>query len=97
MTKDEERNLQLLQTRVRQLILSHNALKADKQRLEEVVRARDAEISSLKADMESLRVDMGRLKTAKTIELGSGDTSIARQRLSKLIREVDKCIALLNV
>ena len=37
------------------------------------------------------------LKTARMIEVSGDDVKESRARLSKLIREVDKCIALLNV
>ena len=36
------------------------------------------------------------LKMAKMIEITDADMESARKRLSKLIRDVDKCITLLN-
>ena len=36
------------------------------------------------------------LKTATTISLNGSDVKETKLRLSKLVREVDKCIALLN-
>lgn len=37
------------------------------------------------------------LKVAKTIEFGKGDTRETKLRINKIVREIDECIALLNV
>ena len=34
--------------------------------------------------------------TAKVVSINEGEAKSAKMRLSKLVREVDKCIALLN-
>jgi len=36
------------------------------------------------------------LKLAKIMETGYGDNQAARQKINKLLREIDKCVALLN-
>ena len=36
------------------------------------------------------------LKSAMAISLDGGDVRQTKQRLSKIVREVDKCIAMLN-
>lgn len=36
------------------------------------------------------------LKLAKILETGYGDNQAARQKINKLLREIDKCVALLN-
>ena len=36
------------------------------------------------------------LKLAKAIEAGSGDIQAARNKMNRLMREIDKCVALLN-
>ena len=45
---------------------------------------------------EALEDDYTNLKTAMTISLNGSDVKETKLRLSKLVREVDKCIALLN-
>lgn len=40
--------------------------------------------------------DYYNLKTAKMLQVGDGDIEAAKQRISKLIRDVNKCITLLN-
>ena len=61
------------------------------------------EILSLKERVEVLENEKGQigvryenLKLAKVIEAGYGDNLLARQKMNKLLREIDKCVALLN-
>ena len=48
------------------------------------------------AEKNQLENQYSSLKNAMTISLDGGDVKATKQRLSKLVREVDKCIALLN-
>ena len=36
------------------------------------------------------------LKMARAVEAGSGDSQAARNKMNRLMREIDKCVALLN-
>ena len=58
---------------------------------------KDATIAALHSQIDRLQTDYANLKTAKMIDISSEDMKNAKSRLSKLVREVDKCIALLNV
>lgn len=97
MTKEEETLLRTLETRVRQLILRYRALEKENQELCKVLEQKDQELARAQENAENLRKDYANLKLAKMIELGDDDLKNAKSRLSKLVREVDKCIALLNV
>ncbi len=97
MTKEEEKNLQILETRVRQLILAYKEMIAERQQLHEVVRSKENKIAELENENHRLRAEYDTLKMAKIIEVSSDDVKATRARLSKLAKEVDKCIALLNV
>jgi translation elongation factor EF-Tu-like GTPase len=48
------------------------------------------------AEYRELELNYTNLKTATTISLNGSDVKETKLRLSKLVREVDKCIALLN-
>ncbi len=62
----------------------------------ELAACRD-ELSGARADCDRLRADYETLRTARLLEAGAGDVKEARDRLTKLIREVDKCIALIDI
>ncbi len=97
MTNEELESLKRFQTRVRQLILQYrelqNAIDGYVQRIEIL----EAENERLKKQGEQARQEYANLKLAKMIEVGDSDVRDAKTRITKLIHEVDKCIALLNV
>lgn len=59
------------------------------QELSDTVQAKDREMIALKSQFEQL-------KLAKAIVASSGNVQDARQMVGKIVREIDKCIALLN-
>lgn len=97
MTAEEEALLRKLEGRVAQLALEYKDLKARFAELEGVARKKEETIQALQTRIDRLQADYANLKTAKMIDISDGDLKNAKTRLSKLVREVDKCIALLNV
>ena len=63
---------------------------------EHLLKQKDEELRQLTADNNRLERQYSNLKSAMTISLEGSDVKETKQRLSKLVREVDKCIALLN-
>ena len=57
---------------------------------------KEEEISQLERSRKELEARYTDLKMARTISLYDKDIKDTKQRLSSLVREVDKCIALLN-
>lgn len=88
--------MHLLETRVRQLILQGRALREQLRVLEDQLAERDRQIKEFECRNEQLESQYANLKIARTLELSDSDTRKARQRLSYLVRDVDKCIALLK-
>lgn len=88
--------MQLLETRVRQLILQGKALQEQQRALENQIAERDRKIEALKDQNGQLEAQYANLKVARMLELSDSDTRQARQRLNHLVRDVDKCIALLK-
>ncbi|UKK50179.1 hypothetical protein L6472_09080 [Prevotella sp. E13-17] len=91
-----EKVLANFQTRVRQLILRFQELKKENGELYAMVEQRDAEIGSLKEQMAQQEHDYQSLKMAKMMEITSGDLDGAKVRIANLIRDVNKCIAVLS-
>lgn len=91
-----EKTLALFTTRVRQLILQYDDKKKEIIALEEKLKKRENQIKELEAKLNQLHNDYTSLKMAKMIEISDGDMEDAQKRLSKLIRDVNKCITLLS-
>lgn len=97
MTAEEDALLRTLEARVTQMALEYKALKDRYATLSRIMEEKNATIAALHSQVDRLQTDYANLKTAKMIDISSEDMKNAKSRLSKLVREVDKCIALLNV
>lgn len=91
-----EKTLSTFETRLRQMILRFQELKKENQELYDMVSKNEQDINQLRAKLEQQQSDYQSLKMAKMIEISDGDLSGAKERLSKLIRDVNKCIAILS-
>ena len=91
-----EKVLNTFATRVRQMILQYEEVKKENTDLCELVGKRDKEIEKLETQLKQARNDYNSLKMAKIIEISDGDMENAQKRISKLIRDVNKCITLIS-
>ena len=91
-----EKTLTLFTTRMRQMILRFDELKKEKARVEDMLSERDAKIAGLEARLAQASMGYESLKMARMIEVTDGDVEGAQKRISKLIRDVNKCITLLS-
>ena len=96
MTEDDKKLISIFETRLRHLIHLHDELKRENRELKQLLEAKEQEYKKIWTDYQQLETDYINLKTATAISLNGSDVKEAKQRLSKLVREVDKCIALLN-
>lgn len=96
MTAAEEKTIRDLQTRTRQLILKFQQLKEENETLLDELVSKDAELEAVKKENRLLNTQYANLKMAKMLEIGDTDLAAAKQRVAKLVRDVDKCIALLK-
>lgn len=93
---DSEKTLAMFEGRVRQLILRYQDLKKENAELYEMVAQNEQDIKTLQGKLTQSVNDYNALKMAKMVEITDGDLQGAKDRLSKLIREVDKCISILK-
>lgn len=93
---EREKALATFQTRVRDLIAALAQEKADNAELYSLIGQHEAEIARLKEKLQKTEHDYESLKMAKMMTITDGDLQGAKDRVAKLIREVNKCIALLS-
>ena len=91
-----EKTLNLFTTRVRQMILQFAEIKKENSELYAMVDERDAKIKTLEQKLEQADKNYQMLKMAKLLEVTDGDMETVQKRVSKLIRDVNKCITLLS-
>ena len=97
MTAEEEKLMRILEARITQLILDFKDLESKNAMLAEQQQKTEVALTELQVEQEELKAAYESLKIAKMIEISDTDMKNAKSRLSKLVREVNKCIALLNV
>lgn len=95
MTTNEQ-TLSKFQTRVRQMILRFQELKKENEELYAMLDKSEKDIENLRTQLAQSTNDYNSLKMAKMIEITDGDLENTKARLSKLIREVNKCITILK-
>jgi len=96
MTDEEKKLLSTFEARLRHLIYLHDELKRENAELKQLLEAKEEACKKIQADYNELEQSYTNLKTATAISLNGSDVKETKSRLSKLVREVDKCIALLN-
>lgn len=96
MTEEDKKLLSTFEARLRHLMYLHGELKRENTEMKQLLEQKEEEVARLRSDYNELEVIYANLKIAKAISLNDSEVKDTKQRLSKLVREVDKCIALLN-
>jgi len=96
MTEEEKKLLSTFETQLRHLMYLHDELKRENAGLRKLLENEKLKNEKVQAQYDELEVSYTNLKTATAISLNGSDVKETKLRLSKLVREVDKCIALLN-
>ena len=91
-----EMTLTTFETRIRQMILRFQELKKENTALHVQLQKDEQEILNLKSKLAQADSNYNSLKMAKMLEITDGDLEGAKARVSKMIREVNKCISLLS-
>jgi len=93
---ENEKTINIFTTRLRQLLLQYKEMKAQIKQLQSQIEERDTQMRELKANLTRSQQEYNSLKIAKTIEASAPDVEDAKRQLSKLMRDVNKCITLLS-
>ena len=91
-----EKAISTFETRVRQMILRFQELKKENMELYAMVEKNEQTIKELQEKLTQADNDYHSLKMAKMMEITDGDLESAKARISKMIREVNKCITILS-
>ena len=91
-----EKTLTTFETRIRQMILRFQELKKENNALHVQLQKDEQEILNLKSKLAQADSNYNSLKMAKMLEITDGDLEGAKARVSKMIRDVNKCISILS-
>ena len=91
-----EKTIATFETRMRQMILRFQELKKENNDLYAQIEEDEKQMETLRQQLDQKQKDYEALKMARMISITDGDLQSAKDRLAKLIREVNKCIAILS-
>ena len=84
------------QTKVHALILQFQNLKKENEELYAMLEKNESDVRELRQQLQVKQMEFDAFKAAKMLEVSDGDIQSARERLAKLIRDVNKCITVLS-
>jgi len=85
-----------LQHKISRLVDRYRSVKSDNELLKTQNDQLTSKLEESAREMADLKEKYNTLKFSKTIEAKSGDVHFAKIRINQIVREIDKCIALLN-
>ncbi|EGJ71061.1 hypothetical protein Bcop_0848 [Bacteroides coprosuis DSM 18011] len=97
MTNQDKELVKSFEAKLRHLLFLYEKVKKENIKLQELLEDEKKKTLELENKYRSLHGDYTHLKTALIINPNRKDIKDTKDRLSKLVREVDKCIALLNI
>jgi cell shape-determining protein MreC len=74
----------------------HDELMHENERLRQQLAEKEALLGETRQQLQESQAMYTDLKMARMISVADRDITETKQRLAKLVREVDRCIALLN-
>jgi len=85
-----------LKQNLQTLVIKYRGLVEDKQNLEGELSEVKNELEKLKKDHQEIELQYKKLKLAKNLTESLGGSNEAKQKVNRIVREIDRCIALLN-
>lgn len=96
MTGKQDAVLNELKFKVERLIKLYISSQEKNQRQQDRANELSAQIEDLKSENRVLNEELKTVKVANAISGGNDGSYQAKMRINQLVREIDKCIALLN-
>lgn len=96
MTEKDRAIIANFESKLGRLMDVYTQLAAENAVLRERMGQQAEELERLRKQYDELSTSYSDLKLAKIISVNDAELGDTQRRLSKLVREVDKCIALLN-
>lgn len=98
MTNKYEELIHAFEAKLRKLITEYKSLKDQNSRLKEELERKQSDLMHAHQEVLELRKSYDHLQIAKNMT-GSGsieERNESKLRINKMVREIDKCLALLN-
>jgi len=85
-----------IKQKISELVSQRNAWKQKAESCETEITGLQASLNELKEEHNALSKDNAMLKTAKSLNKGEVKNTETKLKINELVKEIDRCIALLN-
>ncbi len=96
MTEEDKTLLNAFEKKLWHFISLYEMQKQENTSLRELLSKKEEELQACENSRKELEEKYTNLKMARIISINDNELRDTKQRLARLVREVDKCIALLN-
>ena len=88
--------LETVKQKIKQLIAAYEAEKMERIRLQAALNQVQTQNEAYRKQITELERTIDNLKLADAFKAGNADNTEARKKIDKLIKEIDKCITLME-
>ena len=92
MTEQDRNAMTSFEEKLRRLVYEHKQLKEHNQELSRTIEEKENTLIELQKHCAALESNYNNLKQAKMFSLSDSGIEGAKERISKLVREIDQCI-----
>ena len=97
MTDEDSKLVESFESKIRKLMDLYVNTKEKYNELSALLEKEKRENEQLRTDLANLNESYQTLKQSKVLEVSGQDIDDTKQRINRLVREIDHCIDLLNV
>lgn len=96
MTEEDKKLLDIFDGKLKHLLFLYEKLQEENASLRKLLSDKENELVGMKNSLKDLEVRYADLQSARILSVHDNELRDTKTRLAKLVREVDKCIALLS-
>ena len=85
-----------IEIKLEKLILAYNNIKIDKSNLQKNNDVLNARLQNQEKEIVALQDRIKLMNISKSVDVNSDDRKSTRLKINEYVREIDRCIALLN-
>ena len=85
-----------IEIKLEKLILAYNNIKIDKSNLQKNNDVLNARLQNQEKEIVALQDRIKLMNISKSVDVNSADRKATRLKINEYVREIDRCIALLN-
>lgn len=96
MTNKYEELIRAFELKLRKLISEYRSLQLQNSKLKDELDRKQTDLMIAHQEVLELRKNFDHLRTARNLGISEVEKAESKQQITKMVREIDKCLALLD-